>query len=219
MQKAHRFLLTGVFCAGLLLTSCGGSDSSSSVTVITESDMPYGSTMTVNKQYSNIPIQYDRRFIEEELVETIAKYYHALQENKTEDFAASLFQPYHQYELQILYKGLYTDEAIVDTSHRSLDEVYGTGWKFSMISVDEAVTEENISPDRDALANMLKDLASDEGIENFETDFDKLYEMEVSMYLEDQGSAPVGKSLMYGVHYQDKWYLIYNPSGGTEEAQ
>jgi hypothetical protein len=56
---------------------------------MTEDEMPYGSTLVKNTEFS-VPLQYDRRFIEDALAEKLGHYYHALQENDAAEFSAVL---------------------------------------------------------------------------------------------------------------------------------
>ena len=222
MRKLYSTVLSGILCAGLL-TACGDSSSSAPVH-IEQSELPYGATLSLNTQYG-VPVQCDTRFLEDSLIEAVSHYYHSIQENKAEEFSSVLFPMYHNYELNTVYEGQNDDAGIVSNSYQMVKQYYGKEFDFSLVSVDSIITEDNIKPGRDALKNMLIDLASDEKIENFKEDFDALYELDLTLYLTDKGSGiqsetenVIGNERLYGVHYQGKWYLIYLASSGQGAA-
>ena len=223
-RKRSGLRLACALCAGLLLTACGSSSSSSEPVHISQSELPYGATLSMNTQYG-LPVMCDNRYLEDGLIEAVSKYYHSLQENKPEEFSSVLFPMYHNYELNTVYEGQIDDAGIVDNSYMMLKDYYGKAFEFSMVSIESIVTEDDVKPGRDALKNMLIDLAADEKVENFKEDFDALYELDIMLYLTDKGSGiqtetefSIPNEKLYGVHYQGQWYLIYVYSTGQEAA-
>ena len=173
--------------------------------------MPYGSTLTHNTQTA-VAVQYDNRFLDDDLVHTVAQYYHALQENQPEEYSEVIFAPYHDYELNTLYEGLIKDCDI------------------ALVDITNAVTADNIDPIRDGTKNMLITLAGDESIENFEEDLTALYQLELTLYLTDKGSGvhseteyPISGEILYAAQYRNKWYVFllntaFTAESGSEDA-
>ncbi|MBR3417554.1 MAG: hypothetical protein IKG82_02555, partial [Oscillospiraceae bacterium] len=105
------------------LTGCGSTGSNNDLN-LTEDEMPYGSTLVKVGELA-VPVQYDRRFLEDALVEKLAAYYHALQEKDSEAFSALMFPLYHNYELETVYEGKYTDADVVNNTHEAICESVG----------------------------------------------------------------------------------------------
>lgn len=212
--------MTALFAAAAMLicplTACGSQQQSSQDEEnVAMADMPYGSTLSMNVNTS-VPMQYDNRFIDSELVDKIAAYYHSVQENDAEEFASVLFPLYHKYEMEQLYEGQYTEEQIVQSTYDALHDYYGGDFEFSLIDITQVVEKDQISANRDALIGMLDDLASDQGEEKVSEQTDSFIEMTITRYLTDKGSGEHGETdskiadeTLYGIHYQGQWYLIY----------
>lgn len=210
---------TGIMCCAVLLAGCMlcscGEQSSSDVTTIESEDLPYGATITYNPAAA-VPMQYDKRFIDEKLQDTIAAYYYAVQTNDAEKFSAALFPLYHEYELEILYEGQVTDAEIVEASHTALKERCGGDFAFSLIDVTDVIVKDDVSTYRDALKGMLDDLAEEADMEPVSEKTAAFYEMTVKRYLTDAGSGEKGETetslvdeTLYALHWQGQWYLIY----------
>jgi len=213
MKKIIPLILTAGLLAGCsFLTGCGNS---SDANLSSEELYPYGTTLTFSKTTA-VPIQYDKQYLDDSLAEAVAKYYHSIAANDAKEFSESLFPMYHTYELDELYSGLITDEDLVTKTRQTLASYYEKDFSIAMVDVTYAVTEDNLDPTRDAVKNMLIDLAADEKVEDFDKDLDGLCQLEISLYLTDRYSGEKGETdfllsggLMYGVHYQNEWYVMY----------
>lgn len=211
MNRKITCLLAAVLLAGCpVLTGCGKAESSES-----SYEMPYGSTLTLDTGLP-VPMQYDNRFIDSALAETMAHYYHAIQANDAEEYSAVLFPLYHSYELEHFYDSKITDEDIVGNTYQMLHSYYGKDFDFALADVQSLVTADNVNPDRDAVKNMLIDLASDEKVANFEADLEALYRADLTLYLTDKGSGvhietetPISGEVLYCAKYQGKWYVFF----------
>ncbi|MBQ8921005.1 MAG: hypothetical protein IJ060_02460 [Oscillospiraceae bacterium] len=224
MHRKQSLVLSGMLCAGLLLSACGSSSSAAEPVHIDQSELPYGATLSLNTQYG-VPVQYDTRYLEDGLIEAIGHYYHAIEKNDAAEFSSVLFPLYHNYELNTVYEGQIDDAGIVSNSFYILQDYYGKEFDFALASVESIITADDVKPGRDALKNMLIDLAADEKVENFKEDFDALYELDLTLYLTDKGSGiqsetefSIPNETLYGVHYQGQWYLIYVYSSGQEAS-
>lgn len=220
-------IAAGILAGCSLLTGCGSG--SSAATSSAEEEMPYGSTLTHNTQTA-VAVQYDNRFLDDDLVHTVARYYHALQENQPEEYSEVIFAPYHDYELNTLYEGLISDTIIVANANQVMKQYYGKECDIALVDITNAVTADNIDPVRDGTKNMLITLAGDESIENFEEDLTALYQLELTLYLTDKGSGvhsetdyPISGEILYAAQYRNKWYVFllntaFTAESGSEDA-
>lgn len=219
MKKRITCLLAALLLAGCpVLTGCGKSESSES-----EYEMPYGSTLTLDTGLP-VPMQYDNRFIDSDLAEAIAHYYHAIQANDPAEYSAALFPLYHNYELANFYDGEVTDADIVGNTYDMLLNYYGKDFDFALADIQQLITKDNINPDRDAVKNMLIDLAADEQVENFEKDLEALYRADLTLYLTDKNSGvhietehQITGEVLYCAKYQGKWYVFFVAASAPEE--
>lgn len=210
-MKKTTMILASVLLCTCMLSACGDSSSGDDIAM---EDLPYGATLTVDKS-REIGIQFDRRYLEDNLLDVIIAYHHALQTNNAEEFSACLFPLYHEYELEELYGGEVTDAAIVETSNAELEAYYGEPYAFSLIDITGMIWEDNVSPDRDALLGMLDDLAADAGQPAVSEELQALYELNITVYLDSKDSGTKSETdvymteALYAIHYEGKWYLIY----------
>lgn len=192
------------------LTGCGekGED-------VSEADLPYGATLITS---SDLPVQvrYDHRFVEEPLAKEISAFYHAVQEQDTEEYSKLLFPLYHDYEMNVVYKDQYTEEDMLKMIHDSYEQDFGKEYDFAMIDVVSLTVRDGQSTVRDALHLMLQQLAADAGDKNFENDLQALYELSNDCNLCDRGSGKTGDTVsvtkgsqLFAAKYKDQWYLIY----------
>ncbi|MCQ2417241.1 MAG: hypothetical protein MJ071_05450 [Oscillospiraceae bacterium] len=205
-------------CAAMLLCSglsaCGENNQAE---VVTEDEMPYGATVIVDKNYA-VPMQYDNRFLNDPaLLKTISSYYHAIQDADAAEFSSLLFPLYHEFELTSLYNNEFTDQDILDNTRAAIQDYYGGEFAYSLIDVTDLISEDNLSPNRDALKNMLDDLASDMGKEKVSEGLSAMLELKITRYLAGKDTGYIGETntvmadeYLYALQYKGQWYLIYS---------
>lgn len=203
-------------CAVLLavcaLNGCGGE---SSETTETQDDMPYGSTV-VNDMERDIAVSYDKRFLEDGLVDQIYAYYHAISAKDAAEFTSALFPLYHEYQLEEVYGGEIDDQTLLDTTYDTIAEYFGYDFAFSLLEVTDAVTEDFVSADRDSFYAMLEALASDKGEPSLAEHTQGFCELTVTRYVTEAGSGvrhETGDVLehetLFAIQYDGEWYVIY----------
>lgn len=184
---------------------------------VAEEDLPYGSTITVNKEDYILPVQYDHRFINEELLNTVLRYYYAVQTNDVEMFTQMQHPLYMQYQLEEVLGGQYTNEDILDNSGEALRTFNDDqDFVFSFIDITDCVkgTEYTTSA---TLLEILDDLSEEADGSKLSKDITQFYELTITRYLADQGSGIKGETdkVMYDeklfvFECKDEWYIIYN---------
>ena len=214
MKKIYSVLLAAVLCCGL--AGCGHASSADSGENMTMDDMPYGSTLVYDDTRS-IAIQYDKRFVTAEIADAVCKFYESLQTKNTKEFVDCQLSLYHEYEMQDVYNNKYTDEDITESTYASLEEYFGGEFVFSMVDITDDVSKDNLSPKRDALKNMLIDLAEEQKIENMEQDIEEFHELTLTRYLTKADSGiryetdnALRDENLYAVKYQGEWKIIYS---------
>ncbi len=211
----HR-LLTAV-CALLLmgcsLTGCGASNSTDD---IAEEQLPYGATISSDSSRS-MTFSYDKRFLDDALVDKLYTYYHAIETKDGEAFGSVLFPLYHDYQLTALYENTLTDQDIIDRTYDSIKEYFGYDFAYTFVDVTNLASQIGESSSRDALAVMLDQLAEDQDMKAISDDTQKLYELTVTRYVDKKDSGNkketedslVGETL-FAIQYQNEWYLMYS---------
>ena len=216
-MKRKLIALAGVLLfAACPLTACEKPHKSENAGLnMTEDDMPYGSTLVKNTELA-VPMQYDRRFIDDDLAKTVAAYYHAIQEQDDAEFAGVLFPLYHTYEMETFYEGKYTDADILKNTHEGMQSIHGADFDFALIDILDLVKRQGVSNDLDSLAVMLNQLAADQNDTSFSEDMQSLIELQIDRYLCDRGAgikketdSVIADEKLYAVKYKDQWYLIY----------
>lgn len=184
---------------------------------VAEEDLPYGSTITVNKEDYILPVQYDHRFINEELLNTVLRYYYAVQTNDVEMFTQMQHPLYMQYQLEEVLGGKYTNEDILDNSGEALRTFNDNqDFVFSFIDITDCVkgTEYTTSA---TLLEILDSLSEEADGSKLSKDITQFYELTITRYLADQDSGIKGETdkVMYDeklfvFECKDEWYIIYN---------
>ena len=108
----HRLLSAActVLLTACLLTGCGASGIHEEYSA---EQLPYGATVSEDASRS-MTISYDKRFLDDALVEKIYTYYHAVETKDGNAFASVMLPLYHEYQLNELYENTLTDQDIVE---------------------------------------------------------------------------------------------------------
>ena len=85
--------ITALFLMALMLvpclTACKKEPTTPEEFEMGEADLPYGATMKSNKTSYAVPVTYDRRFVTEEQISTVADFYGAIQNQDAELYQKS----------------------------------------------------------------------------------------------------------------------------------
>lgn len=192
------------------LTGCGEKTESDP-----QDDMPYGATIVKNTE-RDIAVSYDKRFLDDGLVDQIFAYYHAVQTKDAAEFSAALFPLYHAYQMEDVYGGELTDQDLMDSTYDAIAEYFGYDFAFSLLDVTDAITEDYVSPDRDSFLLMLDDLAADKGETPVSEHTQNFYQLTVTRYVTEEGSGILQETddvledeTLFAIQYDNEWYLIY----------
>ena len=160
-----RLLCCGVCLTALLLGGCGASDSTESVSsddlydsfdFDNVDDTAYGSSLRETDSYG-ITIEYDKRFLEDDELETVVSYYLSIQNDDLSLFHASIADFYIDYCLETLYDSLLDESAYLVQLRETYQELVDSDdFTFTMISVT-ACTEEDITETDDSMADSEDD--------------------------------------------------------------
>ena len=205
-------------CAAVLavcpLAGCGAAGSEEQEAVKME-DLPYGSTITEDST-RNITIAFDKRFLDDALLDRIASYYESIQNRDAEAFKSVVFPLYHNYEISTVYEDKVTEQDLLDTTYDAIKEYFGYDFDFAYLNVEECVMKDGISGERDTMIQFLDDLAAEKGEKKISEDTGALYEMSVKRHVAEKGSGNRTETLdeldsetLYAIQYQGEWYLMY----------
>ena len=150
-------LVLAVLCCTTLLTGCKKQN------VMTEDELPYGATMRSTSAYA-VPLTYDRRFLEEPQVETIASFLGALENSDGTVLEQTTFPEYFAYELGEVYaENCKNADEVAAAKHDALAETYGNGGQLHFKEVElTGLTQEQQQSGIAALLTMLYQLSDDE---------------------------------------------------------
>lgn len=209
-MKQNFFAAFAVLFA-LAMTGCGAQESSSDA----QDAMPYGATLTQDVSRGTA-MRYDKRFLDAAAVDQVYAYYHAIQTKDAEAFSAALLPLYHAYQLEDVYGGDITDQALVDNTYDAISEYFGYDFEYTLLDITDAVTEDYISADRDSFLSMLDDLAADKGEPSVSEHTQAFYEVSVTRYIAEQGSGVRAETddmmedeKLFAIQYDGEWYVIY----------
>lgn len=211
-KKTTRFCALTLAAMTLLsVSACGDSDRT-----ITEDEMPYGATIAVNKEDYILPIQYDYRFVNEELINIVLRYYYAIQQNDAELFAEIQHPLYMEYQLEEVLGGKYTNEEILDNTYESLSKLNEGDFAFSFIDITGCVKGESHTTSA-TIMDILDTLSEDAGGSKLSKDITQFYELTITRYLTDADSEVKGETntvlydeILFAFECADEWYIIYN---------
>ena len=213
-MKERLFAAAGaLLLAACSLTGCG--ESAKQEENITSDQMPYGSTVSEDTSRS-MTISYDKRFVEDALVEKIYTYYHAIESKDGEALGSVMFPLYHAYQLEEFYGGKVDDQALADSTYDAIREYFGYDFDYSYIEITDMVSKLGESAGRDALALQLDQLANEKGEKPVSDDTQHLCELTLTRHVDKKGSGNktetpdtlTGETL-YAIQYQNEWYLMY----------
>lgn len=209
----HRFFAAAgaLLLSAAWLTGCGESGETE-----TMDELPYGATLTKTTD-RDIALSYDARFIDDELAGQIHAYYHSIQARDAEEFASAIFPLYHDYQLEEVYGGQYTDQDLLDTTYDAITEYFEMDdFVYSMVEVTDLVAVDGVSSDRDQFLAMLDDLAADKNAPKISQNATYFYQMLVTRYVTEPDSGVHSETddvltdeTLYAIEYEGKWYLIY----------
>lgn len=211
-MKRKLFAAAGaILLAACSLTGCGGESSEAEL----KDALPYGATL-VKETERGIAISYDKRYLEDALVDQIYMYYHAIQTKNAEEFSAVMFPLYHEYQLTEIYGGEVTDQALMDATYDAVAEYFGYDFEYAMLEITNAITEDYLSADRDSFLSMLDDLAADNGQPSVTEHTQNFFELTVTRYVAEAGSGILRETddvleneTLFAIQYDNDWYLLY----------
>ncbi len=157
--------LTAVCLTALLTLSfsgCGESTQkeSSGVNVPME-DLEYGATMRDSSDYS-IPLEYDKRYLEDAELKVLTDYYTAIQQEDSETCDNVVLDFYLQYLLENVYGGLFDTDAFVAQQHRNFAEnIDGADFTFSYLQVTDCKRMDEPGTGTDYLIDMFDTIAGE----------------------------------------------------------
>ncbi len=105
--------------------------------------LEYGATMRDNTDYS-IPVEYDKRFLEDGEVEALVNYFTSIQTEDAQLYDDCTPDFYVDYYLENVYGGLLDSDAYLAQQYRTFqDQLDGADVTFSLLSVTSCTEDES----------------------------------------------------------------------------
>lgn len=216
MKRAAALGAALVLCVSCF-AGCGSKDSSGNTSNPTSKaameDLDYGATLRIDKKAYGVPMQYDKRFFEDEAsLQVIGNYYRSIAENDPALFEQVQLPAYLDYTIKTVHKSEFTTAELVQATHDSWKEHMNGDFAISLVDIVGC----EVSRTYTGITTILDMLDSiQEGISG---KIDVIYELTVDVYLTPADSGIVGLEtqtkkdgqVLFLFHVDDQWYLIYN---------
>ena len=202
MKRAAALGAALVLCVSCF-AGCGSKDSSGNTSNPTSrtamEDLDYGATLRIDKKAYGVPMQYDKRFFEDEAsLQVIGNYYRSIAENDSALFEQVQLPAYLDYTIKTVHKSEFTTAELVQATHDSWKEHMDGDFAISLVDIVGC----EVSRTYTGITTIL----------------DMLYELTVDVYLTPADSGIVGLEtqtkkdgqVLFLFHVDDQWYLIYN---------
>lgn len=217
IRKGAALLTALTLCAGCF-AGCGSKDSSTgsssgSSPKTAMEDLDYGATLRLDKKAYGVPMQYDKRFFEEDAsLQVIADYYRAIAENDPALFEQVQLPAYLDYTIKTVHNSEFTTAQLVQSTYDSWKENMNGDFAISLVDIVDCETSRTYTGITTIL-DMLDSIQA--GISG---KIDVIYELTVNVYLTPADSGIVGLEtqtkkegqVLFLFHTDDQWYLIYN---------
>ena len=145
-RNTFRRILVCATAATLLCTGFAGcsdsnsSDSESGVNIAME-DLEYGATMRDDDSRA-VPLEYDKRFLEDGELDALANYYASIQNEDVELFQSCTVEKYMESLYENAYGGLLDDNAYVTQQKESYEKQLSGDIHFSQILVNDCLKQD-----------------------------------------------------------------------------
>ncbi len=145
------------------LTACGDSDEDTtdssvfdSIDFSGEEDLEYGATLRESDEYA-IPIEYDRRFFDEEQLTALINYYVALENDDLDLFNEVTLSFYNNYYIENAYGGLLDTRAYLAELQKPYTEEFDD-FTFASLSITSCINEDDVVDEESTTIPILKDM-------------------------------------------------------------
>ena len=190
MKRAAALGAALVLCVSCF-AGCGSKDSSGNTSNPTSrtamEDLDYGATLRIDKKAYGVPMQYDKRFFEDEAsLQVIGNYYRSIAENDSALFEQVQLPAYLDYTIKTVHKSEFTTAELVQATHDSWKEHMDGDFAISLVDIVGC----EVSRTYTGITTILDMLDSiQEGISG---KIDVIYELTVDVYLTPADSGIVG---------------------------
>lgn len=203
--------ILAVSAACLLLAGCGSQAQPQKD--YSQEELPYGATIT-SLSDTTIAVEYDARFVTEGMRDTVIRYYNAIQNKDVDSYIAVQLPPWHDYVVNTVYAGQFTDLQLMKTAYDTCAKDFGGSFTYTQIVIDSA-KQCAAESEWSQIADVLDKLAEEQKTEKISKDISAAWEITVTRYLDKKGSEVRGSTKtalkgerLYLVEYQAQWYII-----------
>ena len=124
-------------------------------------DLEYGATMRRDTNYA-VPVEYDKRFLEDGELKALADYYAAIQNEDVPLFSHCVLDFYMESLYQNAYGGLLDDSAYLTQQHEKFQEQIDGDFTFAEISVNDCKEQTDAGSGIEYLIEMFNELNDDD---------------------------------------------------------
>ena len=204
-SKKHLLaLLLCVVCLAGMLGGCkGDSSSSASEVTVDMEDLKYGATMKDDTETYALPISYDKRFLSEDQLTAITKYYNAILTQDKDAYCAVTVDFYIAYWRDTVYSGVMSTSQLIHRQYRDWEEMTADGCTISMITVDHYISETDSTSNLDQLYTMLNEISG----EDFRSTIQDGCYLELSLDLTADGKTSTIEAGLYLIETADGWFI------------
>ncbi len=205
-MRNRRNILALCLCAslGFSMVACGQEDNIMSD--VAEEDLDYGATMREAKSIYAVPVTYDRRYLDEEMLTVICNFMASIQNADAELYVASTLDFYAAYQLSDVYSESYsTMEEIAQALHDSIGDNTAEDFTFSMITISDFTTERIVS----GIDTMIEILDNLNGDDDFSETVDQAWAVTMEWMLSyDDTTTIVDDQILFLLLIDGEYYCV-----------
>jgi len=179
-------------------------------------NLEYGATLRTDRGNYPLPLQFDKRFFEEDALTTLANYYYSIQTNDAALFRSVQQECFLNYVIGEVYKNQFTVEELVKSSHDSCKDKMGGDYAYALIYAKNLIKESAAHSNVPIMKEMLDYASTSAGGEKISDKITTMYELTLDIYLTEADSGEtgevgtkIGDTVLFLYEYDDAWYVVY----------
>ena len=133
-----------------------------------EADQHYGDVVHDDNESFSLPMEYDSRFITNDIASSVADYFYAVQTKNLDLYKTVTIEEYQSYLINEVYASEnYDEQSFLDALYNGIKNQSGDNFNIKLISVTNFDNDENTSGAKDII-QLLSDLTGDDYSEKVE---------------------------------------------------
>lgn len=127
-----------------------------------EADQNYGDVVHDDDESFSLPMEYDSRFITNEIASSVADYFYSVQTKNLELYKTVTIEEYQSYLINDVYSSEnYDEQSFLDALYNGIKNQSGDNFNIKLISITDFDNDEDTSGAKDII-QLLSDLTNED---------------------------------------------------------